>query len=87
MGHKILCDIYGHGQFVGGVDICKCVLRAEQVNLVVWLCVRYFYDHTDINSHTNFFSTAMTFCLHDESTYWPRGCHMHVVTSRLVVVM
>ena len=47
------------GQFVIEVDLCKCVLLEEQMNLVDWLGVSYSYDQAEINSRTNFFCMAM----------------------------
>ena len=73
------CEMYDHVKVVMEVEVCKGLLLTEQVNLLSWLCVEYFYDHAVINSHNNFFSMAMECCLHDENTYRPRGCDMGVI--------
>ena len=37
------CKIYSQGQFVGEVDICKCVLSLSYIPLYVHLCPGYSY--------------------------------------------
>ena len=69
-----------YGQFLGEVDLCKCVLLTKQVNPVTCLHVCYFCDHAK-KIVSNFHSTAMVCCLHAENTWRPLVFHLHVTQS------
>ena len=59
-------EIYSSGHSVVGVDLCNCILLAEQVKFVAWLYVSYLYNHEENNLQTNFLSTSVAWCLHPE---------------------
>ena len=40
--------------------------------------LNYFYDHVEINLHTNIFCTAMEWCPSDKYTHRSPGCHVDV---------
>ena len=41
------CETFGIGQYVGEINVCKCVLLSKQVNLVAWLHVSYVNDRAE----------------------------------------